>query len=69
MSYITKFELTVFNRWGEVIFQSNDIFDQWDGFSKRTNQKAPTGVYAYRILYTDLSGLTKDIVGSVHLIR
>lgn len=69
MSYITKFELTVFNRWGEVIFQSNDIFDQWDGFSKRTSQKAPTGVYAYRILYTDLSGLTKDIVGSVHLIR
>lgn len=69
MSYITKFELKVFNRWGEVVFSTNDIYDQWDGTSKGTNEKVPNGTYAFRIVYTDLSGITKDIIGSVNVIR
>lgn len=69
MSYISQFDLAVFNRWGEIIFRTNDIFNQWDGTSKTTNDKVPNGTYAFRIVYTDLSGITKDIVGSVNVIR
>ena len=41
--------LAIFDRWGEVIFQTNTEPFQWDGFYR--NQVSPNGVYAWRINY------------------
>ncbi|TDB59148.1 PKD domain-containing protein [Arundinibacter roseus] len=47
--YFTDFEIKVYNRWGEVIFASEDINEKWDGAYK--GQKVQPGAYPYVIRY------------------
>lgn len=44
---ITEYNLQIFNRFGNLIFESNDMKNQWDGNYK--NEIAPIGVYVYKI--------------------
>jgi len=44
---ITEYNMQIFNRWGELIFESNDIKNQWDG--NYHNAMSPMGVYVYKI--------------------
>ena len=44
---IIEYTLQIFNRWGELIFESNDIKVQWDGVYK--NDIAPIDVYVYKL--------------------
>ena len=46
---ITYFEMKVFNRWGELIFYSDDITRGWNGDFK--GEEAPKGLYTYEIAY------------------
>lgn len=45
----TDFELTVFNRWGEIIYQTQDPKAAWDGSYR--NEEMPIGVYPWMITY------------------
>lgn len=47
--YIKTYELYVFNRWGEVIFRSEDFYETWDGTYREDDM--PVGVYPYVITY------------------
>ncbi len=62
-----NYELSIFNRWGERIFVSNDIEVGWDGTEK--GQLSQDGVYAYKITLLTIGGKAKDIVGSVMLVK
>ena len=44
---ITEYTIVILNRWGNVVFESNDITDPWDGTSKGT--PCVEGVYFYSI--------------------
>lgn len=44
---ITEFNMQIFDRWGILIFESNDLTVQWDGYIQQ--DKAPVGVYVYKI--------------------
>lgn len=44
---IIEYNIQIFNRWGELVFESNDINGQWDGTYK--GEKAEMGAYAYNI--------------------
>jgi gliding motility-associated-like protein len=46
---ITFSSLTVYNRWGELIFQTNSPPFTWDGTYK--GEHCTTGVYVWRIDY------------------
>jgi gliding motility-associated-like protein len=41
-------EMQIFNRWGQLVFQSNDINSKWDGRFKDTIE---LGLYVYWIRY------------------
>ena len=45
-----KYELYIFNRWGALIFESNDPYARWDGIFKGI--VVPTGVYVYLLKCT-----------------
>lgn len=60
------FSMLIYNRWGELIFQSNDQVESWDGTQQGEN--SPTGVYAYLIRYS-LDDQVKYSYGDVTLIR
>ena len=64
---IIEFNIQIFNRWGELVFESNDITKQWDGIYK--GEKAETGVYAYSITATGEKTNQISKSGSVTLIN
>ncbi|MBU2649865.1 MAG: gliding motility-associated C-terminal domain-containing protein [Bacteroidetes bacterium] len=68
---ILDFEMYIFNRWGQQLFESNSIDDKWDG--KFKNTLCPQGVYYYLIYYkTTISGNDENespLKGSVTLLR
>lgn len=47
---IQDFSMQIFNRWGKLIFETNDPQIGWDGTLNGIPQ--PTGAYAYSIQYT-----------------
>ncbi|MGA3014691.1 MAG: gliding motility-associated C-terminal domain-containing protein [Bacteroidales bacterium] len=66
---IVNIHLMIYNRWGELIFETHDITKGWDGTSKGRNCEA--GAYTYILTYDDASSQnsTKKITGSVILLR
>lgn len=56
----------VFNRWGELVFTTNDLLTGWNGDHK--GQKIP-GVYVYYVTYTDCMGGTKLVKGTITMLR
>ncbi len=67
---INNFSMFIYNRWGQQIFQSNDIADGWDGTVK--GNPAPGDVYVWLINYlVDRENGTEKITykGNVVLLR
>jgi gliding motility-associated-like protein len=44
-----SFELNIFNRWGEVVFESNDIAKVWDGSHQDGEHYVADAIYVYRV--------------------
>jgi gliding motility-associated-like protein len=66
----TQVELMIiYNRWGQKIYESNDLFPEWDGTANK--EASPNGLYAYVVYYSDAeSGFAKkEKRGTVMLIR
>jgi len=64
---IKTFKLIIYNRWGEVIFTTNDIDDNWDGTFKGT--PSPDGVYIYMLRYSGANNIIKNLAGNITLLR
>lgn len=67
LAYDTEYELSVFSRNGDKIFQSTPEQKQWDGKINNTDY-APDGVYVYVLMYRDGKGLLKRKTGTVNLM-
>lgn len=63
---ITKFKMTVYNRWGEKVFESNDMNKGWNGIYKG---KMLSGVFVWMIQYDIIDSKNQLIKGTVSLIR
>lgn len=61
------YQLLIFNRWGEVIFESENQELGWNGKMKNNNF-APAGVYAWVIQYFDFRGKKYKQQGTVTLL-
>jgi gliding motility-associated-like protein len=65
---VNDFSMTIFNRWGEKVFETNNIEQIWDGTFMGKEQ--PIGVFIYKVNYKDsLKNEKKFITGKVTLIR
>jgi gliding motility-associated-like protein len=62
---ILDYELTIYNRWGERVFQSAKVSEGWDGTFN--GQKAPSGTYMYQIVYRFLRQKLKE--GTIQVVR
>ncbi len=69
---VKRIDLTVFNRWGNVVFTSEDPDILWDGKNQKSGVEVPQGVYFYVCLVT-FERLAGDQVvqlkGYVHILR
>ena len=64
-----NYRMDVFDRWGEVIFTSNNFRKGWDGTVKGGSLIAQQGVYTYKILIKDTKGTKRPYVGHVTLLK
>lgn len=65
--FVKDFNMSVFSRWGEVVYRSTNADDGWDG--NLGKGKAPGGYYLYKIEATNASGEAVIKKGSFLLIR
>jgi gliding motility-associated-like protein len=66
-SGFTKYELTIFDRWGQRLFVSNDVVNAWDGVYKGIVCK--DDVYTYKITLLTIGGKSKELTGTVTLLK
>ena len=65
-----NFEMLIFNRWGEVVFETQDAEIGWDGSYGLNGIKAMDGTYSWKITYKNpKTDERKIIVGHVTLMR
>jgi len=67
-SFVKDFEISVFNRWGQRLFYSNNLSSTWDG--KFEGKDCQQGVYLFKIKFSGFN--SNDIIeklGSVTIIR
>lgn len=50
-SFIQNFQLSIFDRWGKIVFQTNEIAEGWNGRINNSGQLVPVGVYTYLSTY------------------
>lgn len=68
-SFIMDFEMTIFDRWGGVIYETKDINLPWNGGIKGTNKPAEEAVYVYIIKVKGANKRTYAYKGAVTLVR
>ncbi|MFN3876073.1 MAG: gliding motility-associated C-terminal domain-containing protein, partial [Flavobacteriales bacterium] len=62
------FEFVVFDRWGRIVFATDDLGFRWDG--TKDGEPLPQGVYPYRLKVQSLSTPKKRIIhGHITLLR
>lgn len=66
---IKRITLRVYNRWGELLFFSNDLYQGWNGKRFNTGENTEGGVYVYFIEITDVNAHTYEFKGIVTLVR
>jgi gliding motility-associated-like protein len=64
---IESFKMTVFSRWGQQIFETDDIVKGWNGTVN--GQDSPTGLYSYIITFKSLDDKEYTKRGTVMLVR
>jgi len=64
---IKHFEMSIFDRWGEMIFITNDINKAWDGTYKGV--ACQDGAYVYKIDAIDMNSMKHTKTGHVTLLK
>ncbi len=72
ISAINKYQLRIFNRWGQMIFETDDPSEGWDGNAEGT--AVPTGTYVYSAVFTSFESAIQSSIdikerGTVTIIR
>ena len=64
---VFNFKMEIYNRWGNLIFVTNDYLSGWDGLIG--GEDAPEGTYIYKIFFEDGEGRKFDQSGAFTLLR
>ena len=67
--FIKEFEMTIFDRWGNLIYKTYDIDKPWDGKANRGQEVAQSDVYIYVVKVVDFKMGTHNYRGIVTLVR
>ncbi len=68
-TYIKQFQIYIFDRWGNLIFESNDINNGWNGSVDNAGKLAQEDVYVWKAKLMDMKDNEYTYRGRVTLIR
>lgn len=64
---ITSIHLTIFDRWGGILYEEDDTTTEWNGYVD--NRLLPPGTYIYLLDISYQEGATDRLSGNVMLVR
>lgn len=64
---VVDYKLQVFNRWGELLFETTDVNKGWDGYYR--GQLSKQDVYVWKAYARFVSGEEKRLTGDLTLLR
>lgn len=64
-----EYELSIFNRWGEKVFESKDSDVDWNGKVNNDGADCPEGTYFYVWKFKLIGGFERTMNGTVTLLR
>lgn len=64
---LIEFEMIIYNRWGEVVFEGDGVTDSWDG--TQNGSPCAEGTYIWTIRYKDYYNEVVNMNGNVNLLR
>lgn len=65
----SSFEMTIWNRWGEQIFKSNDINKGWNGKKNNSGELVQQDVYVWKVNLKDFNGKKRQYIGHVTIVK
>jgi gliding motility-associated-like protein len=65
--FVQNYRLIVYNRWGEMVFESTDINIGWDGYYR--GQLSPQDVYVWKVDITYVDGFQMSEAGDLTLLH
>lgn len=66
-SNIVEFELQIFNRWGQLLFEADQVLKGWDGTFK--GQVVPDGVYVYILKAKGADNVLYNKTGHITILK
>lgn len=64
---VKSYDLTVYNRWGDVLYHTNDINSSWNG--KKDGVRYPIGTYIYSLIVETLDLKIHKYIGNIYIVR
>ncbi|MES2593080.1 MAG: PKD domain-containing protein [Bacteroidota bacterium] len=68
-TFIKEYEMRIYDRWGNMIYYTNEIDKPWDGKANDGKEAAQQDVYVYVVQVTDLKNKKHNYKGIVTLIK
>ena len=66
---VSDFRMTIWNRYGELVFETANPLDGWSGLDQKSGSMSPDGVYVYVVTFTEPRGRPVEYKGFATLIR
>ena len=64
-----NFNMTIWNRWGELVFETQDPMEGWNGRRRNTGDASPNGVYVVVVTYTGPRGGDVQLKGFATVVK
>ena len=61
-------KMMIYTRWGEMIWETNEVYRGWDGYLK-SGELAQPGVYVYKAYVTYVDGMQELLTGDVTFLH
>jgi len=68
-SGITQFQMQVFDRWGKLIYETDNPDFEWTGISQNKSRPVPDGVYVFVVKALSFDGNEYEEKGTITIIR
>ncbi|MEL6123470.1 MAG: gliding motility-associated C-terminal domain-containing protein [Bacteroidota bacterium] len=69
VNLINDYSMNIYDRWGKVVFATNDPNEGWNGRLQNSGELLPMGVYMYLASYRVPRGDMKERRGFATLVR
>jgi gliding motility-associated-like protein len=64
-----SYKLAILDRWGKIVFESNDPYEEWNGQIQNLGPQCPQGVYSWRLFILDFANSAIEKHGTILLYR